>query len=135
MKTSKVFADSPQSHATGRLDHSDTVSLMDRLMAVADELGAMTASVAAARVVKEYDSDRRKKILAVSMREFIAAGQSAAAAEVLGRAGPQYAEQLQRLRHEMEVAEQALADFETKKILWESLRSSSALARSIASNL
>jgi hypothetical protein len=121
--------------ATGRLDHSDTVSLMDRLMAVADELGAMTSSVAAARVVKEFHGDRMKRALATYVREFLIAGDSASAAETKGRASQGYGENSQRLRHELEIAEQALADHDAKKIEWESLRSSAALARSIASNI
>ena len=95
----------------------------------------MTDDVAKARVCREYDSDRRKRALADRVREFLVAGDSASAAETKGRASEGYGEALQRLQSDLNAAEGVIARYEAKKVMWESLRSNTALARSIVSNV
>lgn len=122
-------------HAANRPDYTDASTLADRLMQTAEELAGMTEGVAKARVVREFHGERVKRALATQVREFLASKDSATAAETKGRASVGYGEALMALETDLLQAEQVIAAHEAKRVLWESLRSNTALARSIVSNV
>lgn len=109
----------PPSH----LDAQDVSSLTTQLMQAADELARTTDAVAQARTIREYDSDRRKRALAERVREFIIAGDSAAAAETKGRASVGYGEDLDGLQADLIAAEKVIAAHDALLIRWKSLQS------------
>lgn len=122
-------------NAITRPDYTDARTLADQLMQTAEELAAMTDDVAKARVVREYDGERRKRALADRVREFLVAGDSASAAETKGRASAGYGEALDSLQRDLTLAEGILARHDAKRILWESLRSQTSLQKAIAANI
>lgn len=118
-----------------KADFSTVESVQRALVDASDTLASMTSAVATARTIKEFSGDRRKRALAVPMREFIVAGESAAAAETKARASAIYGEALGIQQQELETAERAIAEWESARIKWESARSCLSSLRAIASNV
>lgn len=87
------------------------------------ELAAMSDGIADAKQIKEYDSDRRKRVLASIMAEFLESGESAAAAECKARASKYYVEQLLELGVQLRDALRVIEKAEALHIKWESARS------------
>lgn len=121
----------PQSIA----DFSDCAEIQKRLLKLADEMAAMSTALALARQVREFSSDRRKKTLAVAAMPFLNDGESSASAETKARASSDYATQMQQMAKELITAEKVIADFESKKVQWESARSLLSMVKSQMSNL
>lgn len=94
-----------------------------RLKQAATNLHAMEDEVATALTVIEYDSDRRKNLLAEFSAPLIKEGESAAAAEVQARANKDYQERFQKLFGQYEMAQKARKAHDDEKISWESARS------------
>src|SRR5687767_1806517 len=117
-----------------RLDHSDVTSLTDQLMRASEELAGMTQEVAKARVVREFSGDRRKRALALSTREFLGSD-SAAAAEVRGRASVSYGEALDSQEKELRAAEEVISKHDATRTKWESIRSALSMAKAICGNV
>lgn len=112
-----------------KADFSECAELQNRLLQSSDALSSMTGSVALARHVKEYDSDRRKRCLAVAAIPLLKAGLSSAAADTEARAGGAYAAAMKQLGTEYVNAEKTLAEWEATKIQVEVARSLLALQR------
>ena len=106
-----------------RPDAHDYAELQTRLVAAADDLAAMTKDVGASRQIVEYDSDRRKRALAVAAVPFLAAGESASAAEMQARASKDYATAMGKLSRDYTTAQTVIAEWEAKRILFETSRS------------
>jgi hypothetical protein len=51
-------------------DFTDCLALQKQLQAAVHALNSMTAQVASARHVREYDGDRRKRVLAIAAKPF-----------------------------------------------------------------
>lgn len=131
MKIGQVFTDT----ATHKLvDYHDLSSLTEQLVAASDELSRMSDEVAKARTIREFSSDRRKRSLAVSTREFLDK-ESAAAAEVKGRASVLYGEALEQQQNELYEAERTVAKYEATRIKWESLRSALSTWKAVSGNV
>lgn len=116
-------------------DFSTVEAVNAQLLDASDTLSSMTETVAAARQVKEYDSERRKRALALAVREFLIAGDSASAAETKGRASAIYGEALDRLSAELLMAEKTIAEHEAARVRWDSARTVSSSLRAIAANV
>lgn len=110
------------------IDFSSVESVQRALLVVSDELTAMTEDVAKARTVREFEGDRRKRALALAVREFLAQGDSAAAADTKGRASVAYGEVLDAQSEQFEAAESILTR-------WDALRARFDAARSVLSSL
>lgn len=123
------------SHSPGGSDFSTIESAQRQLAQASEELSGMTESVAKARQVREFHSDRLKRALAVSVREFLAAGDSATAADTKGRASVAYGEALDQLSIQYGAAEAVIAKWEATRIHWESARSILSSLRAIVSNV
>lgn len=116
------------------IDYSDLSALTEQLISASDELSRMSDGVAKAKTIKEFAHDRRKRWLALSTREFID-HESAAAADIKGRASVMYGEALERQEKEYHEAEDYLARYEAQKCVWESLRSAISTWRAVAGNI
>jgi hypothetical protein len=118
-----------------RMDTNDVAALLSQLDAASNELAALTEPLAKARAIREYDSDRRKRALALKVREFLAGGDSAAAAETKGRASVAYGEELDQLQQDLASAERTIADHEAARVKWETVRSALSALKAISGNL
>lgn len=117
-----------------KADFSTVEAVQRQLVEASEALSALTESVALARQVREFAGDRRKRALALSVREFLA-DESAAAAETRGRASVAYGEALDGQAKEYAIAERVIAEHEATRIRWESARSVLSSLRTIAANV
>ena len=117
-----------------KADFSTVESVQRELVDASDVIASMTSEVASARTIREFASDRRKRALALATREFVV-GNSATAAEALGRGSMAYGEALDAQAKELENAERVIAENEAARIRWESARSVLSSLRAIASNV
>jgi len=104
------------------IDYDEIARFQKRLLEASERLDSMTNGVALARQVVEYDSDRRKKALAMEVAPLIGE-MSAVAAEVVGRASPRYARAMGELAKQYESAQRVMAEWEAAKIAFEAARS------------
>ncbi len=95
----------------------------------------MVDEIAKARQVKEFSSDRMKRALALSVREFLAAGDSAAASETKGRASVAYGEAIEELSKQFEAAESVISRWTAVQARFDASRSILSSLRAIAGNL
>lgn len=95
----------------------------------------MAQYVASARHIREYDGDRRKRVLAIAAMPFLKAGLSSAAADTEARASQGYADSMKILGNEFVAAEKALAEWDAIKIQVEVARSLLAMMRDSMRNL
>jgi hypothetical protein len=103
---------------------SDTLRQAEsQLNRAALELGGMAQSVADAKVVKEYNSDRLKRAFSEAVVDFLDAGDSAAAAEHRGRAHGAYKHQMDVLRQEYQTALRIIEKWDATKAKFEAARS------------
>lgn len=104
-------------------DFQDITAIHRELVTVTDEIILRSSEVAKARAVREYDSDRRKRLLAECTEPHIAAGDSATAAEVRARASAKYREGMGALFSELQAAEKAIAADNARHARLDALRS------------
>lgn len=116
-----------------RLDHNDISALTTALLLASDELAAMTEAVAKARVVREFSGDRRKRALALSVREFLK-DDTATASETKGRASELYGEALNAQAKELTEAERVVAAHDAARVRWESIRSALSCLKAVTGN-
>ena len=116
-------------------DFSETLELQQRLAELTGALAAMTDEVGLARHVREYDSDRRKRVLAIAAHPLIVAGASSAAADTEARAGATYGAAMKTLGKELVAAEKVIARWEAVKIQIEVARSLLSMQKSTLQNL
>lgn len=118
-------------------DYSDIETLSESLMEVSNMLTAMAKTAAAARQIREYDSDRRKRALSLAVRDAMHASPnlSATAAEHIARASESYGAAITALATELRNAEGALSEWDAMKVRFESLRSLLSIQKQIVTNL
>lgn len=104
-------------------DQGTVTQAQIQLQRAAKALEAMALNLALAKQIKEYDGDRRKQALAVSMKVFLDNGESAAAAECKARAGDYYANKLAELGDQLRTALETIEKYDATRVLWESARS------------
>lgn len=131
MKTSAIFPDAPKQP----VDASDVATMQHAMMDAAESLTEMAGDVASALTVLEYDGERRKRALALIVREFLATGDSASAADTKGRASEAYGEALTKQAGQLEAAQAVIARREAARMRWETARSCLAMSRATISNL
>lgn len=116
-------------------DHSDILIIQKRLENAVREIRNMTEQVGHAKQVRDYDSDRRKALLAQCMLPYLKGGASAAAAECDGRADPIYEVKLQQLATQREDAEKTIAKWDAAFCTYEAARSLLSMAKTTLSTL
>lgn len=81
-------------------DANDLYRLSRELDSLARQLEGIAPELADARAAKDFDSDRRKNLLASFMAPLLA-DNSATAAEALARANPEYQERFKALHQDL----------------------------------
>jgi hypothetical protein len=110
-------------------DHSEVYEIEKRLRNSIRKIHGLTALVGHAKQVRDYDSDRRKTLLAQCMLPYLKGGASAAAAEVDGRADPRYVAGLNDLAGQREDAEKTIAEWDAAFCTYEAARSLLSMAK------
>jgi hypothetical protein len=110
-------------------DHSEIAVIQKRLENAVREIRNMTVMVGQAKQVRDYDSDRRKSLLAKAMLPYLKGGASAAAAECDGRADPVYTVGLEELAQQREDAEKTIAKWDAAFCTYEAARSLLSMAK------
>jgi hypothetical protein len=110
-------------------DHSEIMLIQKRLADAQRAIKNLTALVGHAKQVRDYDSDRRKTLLAKCMLPYLKAGASAAAAEVDGRADPAYNAALDALAAQREASEKTIAEWDAAFCTYEAARSLLSMAK------
>jgi hypothetical protein len=101
-----------------------------RFMAAAKKIQDLSLSVGMAKTVRAYDSDRRKRILAVEVVKALKDGASSATeAEHQARASEPYQASMKRLYDELEHAEKIIAEYDAAQCAWDTSRSLLSLQR------
>jgi hypothetical protein len=111
------------------IDNNDIAVIQKRLENAVREIRNMTVMVGHAKQVKDYDSDRRKALLAQAMLPYLKGGASAAAAECDGRADPAYISGLDALATQREDAEKTIAKWDAAFCTYEAARSLLSMAK------
>lgn len=104
-------------------DHSDIVTIEKRMSEAARNLHNMVGDVAMAVTIIDYDSDRRKSLLARYAVKHIKAGESASAADTLARADEAYKKELDAQASVYEQANATMREWDSEKCSWETGRS------------
>jgi hypothetical protein len=103
------------------LDLAQSTRELDRLSI---RLCGMVADVGDAKMVSEYDAERRKAALSRAvMKAFKEGADSTAKAEHMARTSPAYEADLRTLANNLANAEKVRTDYETLKIRIDALRS------------
>ncbi len=116
-------------------DFSECMEFQRKLIDSVDKLNRMAGPVSMARHVREYDSDRRKRALAIAAMPLLTAGASSAAADTEARASGPYEAAMKQLSKEFVAAEKVLAEWDATRIQVEVLRSLLSLQKSQIANL
>lgn len=118
-------------------DFSDIDQLSEALMEVSNTMADMAKAAAAARQIREYDGDRRKRALSLAVRDAMHAAPnlSATAAEHIARSSDSYGAAISTLATELRSAEGALSQWEAMKVRFESLRSLLSIQKQLVQNL
>lgn len=117
----------PQTDASA--DHTQSLAIASRMRDATRKLHAMAVQVGNAKAVREYDGDRRKQILAVEVVKSLKAGESAAAADAIGRASESYKANLEALAKQYEAAEVTIAQWIAEQCSYECARSLLSFSR------
>ncbi len=116
-------------------DFHDMAAVAREMDDAAKALDAMSAAIGMARTIREYDSDRRRRALALAVTPFLVKGMSATAAEHIGRASQGYADDLDRLAKELQDAETAIAKGYAAQCKFDAARSRFSFQKSLVQNV
>ena len=104
-------------------DFEDIRKLQKRLEEARNSLHRIAPLVGVAKQVREYDSDRRKNLLAKHSLSALKEGNSVAAAELEARADPIYRNEFEALAAQREASEQRIAEWDAAFASYEAARS------------
>lgn len=104
-------------------DYSDSNAVAVRMKDSTRKLHQLAISVGNAKTVREFSSDRRKNLLAKYVARALKDGESATAAETIGRADETYQSELASLQEQHQAAETAIAKFTAEQCSFEAARS------------
>jgi hypothetical protein len=110
-------------------DHSDILIIQKRLENAVREIRNMTALMGNAKQVRDYDSDRRKNLVAIHSLPYLKAGHSVASAELEARASLIYRQELEELSNQRSNAEQTIAKWDAAFCTYEAARSLLSMAK------
>ena len=102
---------------------SEISQIEEKLRDATRRIHVLAPLVGAAKQVREYDSDRRKNLLATYALPHLKAGASAAAAEQDARANAVYQSDLEALGEQREASEKTIAEWEAAFCKYEAARS------------
>jgi|SRR5215471_504678 len=104
-------------------DYFEIKKAQERLEKAIREIRVLSAAVGHAKQVREYDSDRRKSLLARHAISFLKAGHSVGSAETYARASGAYQSELEALSEQREASEKVIAQSEATFATFEAARS------------
>lgn len=104
-------------------DSGEIYRIEKRLKQCTTRMLEMTTAVGSAKQVREYDSDRRKNLLARYVLPYLKAGHSATAAEGYARAEAAFETALEALSEQRGAAETTIASWEAVHAEHDALRS------------
>lgn len=104
-------------------DHTETQRIANRMQSCTRKLHELAGQVGAARQIREFNSDQRKAALSVEVVKALKDGESATAAEHIGRASPAYGQKLDVLAKQYEAAEACIAAWQAEMASFEAARS------------
>ncbi len=110
-------------------DNHDISEVEQRLRSCSKRLHQLAASVGAAKQIRQYDTDRRKNLLAKYVVRALKEGHSATAAEAYGRSDEAYQTELEGLSKQYEGAERTIAEWDSEYASFEAARSLLSIAR------
>lgn len=104
-------------------DHTDSLEVTTRMKSSTAKLHQLSARVGMAKQVRDFMNDLRKNALSCEVVKALKAGESATAAEHIGRASPEYAAKLEQLGKSLEEAERIIAEWTAEQASFEAARS------------
>jgi hypothetical protein len=104
-------------------DHSETEEIAGRMKSSTRKLHELSSLVGSARQIREFNSDQRKAALSTEVVKFLKSGESATAAEHMGRASEPYQAKLAVLAKQLESAESTIASWSAEMASFEAARS------------
>ena len=104
-------------------DLQEIMEIQSRMESARVYLRDNADKVGEAHQVKEYDSDRRKQLLARQAKPFISNGDANAVAETKARAGDAYAIELDKLADQYAAAVSTIKKYEAAEISFKSAQS------------
>lgn len=116
-------------------DHAEGERVQKRMQEASKQLNDMHLAVGLALQVIDYDSDRRKNLLAKHAKPYIVAGESAATAAILARASKEYNDELERIAKQCAEAYQIKTKQEATKVSWETARSTLSYTKATITEL
>jgi hypothetical protein len=116
-------------------DYSESEKIANRLKTSTRKLHELAAQVGAAKQVREFCSDQRKSALSMEVVKALKAGESAAAAEHIGRASEAYQQRLQSLAESFSAAESTIAAWTAEQASYEAARSLLSFSKETMRNL
>lgn len=116
-------------------DYSETEKIAARMKASTRKLHELATQVGIARQIREFNSDQRKNALSIEVVKALKEGQSAAAAEHVGRASKAYQERLESLAMQFADAESTIAAWQAEMASFEASRSLLSFSKESMRNL
>ncbi len=110
-------------------DNYDISQVETRLKDATRRLHQLSASVGASKQIRQYDTDRRKNLLAKYVVRALKEGHSATAAEAYGRSDEAYQAELEGLSKQYEGAERTIAEWDSEYASFEAARSLLSMAK------
>ena len=110
-------------------DNHDISQVEARLKDATRRLHQLAPQVGAAKQIRQFDTDRRKNLLAKYVVIALKEGHSATAAEAYGRSDPSYQTELEGLSKQYEGAEKTIAEWDSEFASFEAARSLLSMAK------
>ena len=105
-------------------DHDTVIEASRKMNEAANKLADMASDVAQAKAIKEYDADRRKRLLSVLVTEQLDKGvKSTAEAENRAKATPSWGTHLNDLQGQLQAAQRVIETHAATVIQYEAARS------------
>lgn len=105
------------------VDNDEIDRVKRRLEQARNTLHRLAPLVGAAKQVRQYDTDRRKMLLAEYAIDALRGGKSVAAAEMEARANPAYKTKLEALAEQCGASEKTIAEWDAAFASYEAARS------------
>ncbi len=110
-------------------DNHDIFEVEQRLRSCSKRLHQLSPQVGAAKQIRQYDTDRRKNLLAKYVVRALKEGHSATAAEAYGRSDEAYQVALEAIAAQYEQAEKVIAEWDAEQASFEAARSLLSMAK------
>lgn len=104
-------------------DHDTMLKAQSQMNRCALALAKLAPDIADARTIKEFNSDRLKRVFSIEVARILEAGESVSASEHKARASATYGAHLADLSEQYKAAMRVIEQCESLKVQFESARS------------